>query len=86
MYSSGLNGVEIFRTGKKYTNSSSLDGVYNLEGDSSLNCRPFNEGICVFEYFRFDHFPKSKIDFETDLKWECPYFYSNFFLSVSVSI
>ena len=29
--------------------------------------------------FLFDHFPKSKIDSEADLKWECPFFYSKFF-------
>ena len=36
--------------------------------------------IHKFVYFLFDYFPKSKLIQKADLKSECPYFYSKFFL------
>ena len=46
-----------------------------------------NTQICVFAYFQFDYFPKSKIDFESRFEMRMSIFlFKKKFWSVSVSI
>ena len=38
-----------------------------------------NKQIRVFAYFQFQHLTKSQLILKANLKYECPYFYSEFF-------